>query len=317
MTWNVHSCHFSMRACAALALAAALSVAHAQTPPRPPLVKEGTTVRISEHVWVIPDEKVPMVPNVGIIVGSRATLVVDPGMGLKSGQIVLNEVGKVSRNNELYIVTTHFHPEHTTGEAAFPASTKIVRPAAQQQDLDEMGMKWVDIFRSRSPVIADVLKDITSFRAPNDTFQSEKIIDLGGVRARVVWLGPGHTRGDTIIVVDGEGVMFSGDLAMKRLYPAFATPQSSARSWLVALDRMDAFKAAKLVPSHGEMADASIIGAYRDYLKALQARATELKREGKSVDEASKALTSEFGAKYRDWDQPARIAGAVAVMYAE
>lgn len=317
MNTSIRSWQFSMRACAALSLAGALSVVHAQTPPRPPLVKEGTAVRISEHVWVIPDEKVPMVPNVGIVVGSRATLVVDPGMGLKSGQIVLNEVGKVSRNSELYIATTHFHPEHTTGEAAFPVSAKIVRPAAQQQDVDEMGMKWVDIFRSRSPVVAEVLKDIASFRAPNETFQSERIIDLGGVHVRMVWLGPGHTRGDTIIVVDGEGVMFSGDLAMKRLYPAFATPQSSARSWLVALDRMDTYKATKLVPSHGEMADASIIGAYRDYLKALQARATELKREGKSVDEASKALTSEFSAKHRDWDEPARIAGAVAAMYAE
>lgn len=242
---------------------------------------------------------------------------IPPGMGLKSGRVVLNEVGKVSRNSEIYILNTHFHPEHTTGEAAFPAGTKIYRPAAQQQDIDEMGMKWVAIFRSRSPVIADGLKDITSFRTPNETFEREKIIDLGGVRVRMVWLGPGHTRGDSIIVVEGEGVMFSGDLAMKQLYPAFATPQSSARNWLVALDRMDTYKATRLVPSHGEMADASIIGAYRDYLKALQARAAELKREGKSADEASKALTPEFSAKYRDWDQSGRIAGAVAVMYTE
>jgi glyoxylase-like metal-dependent hydrolase (beta-lactamase superfamily II) len=293
------------------------AIAHAQNAPRPPLVEEGTTVKISEHVWVIPDEKVPMVPNVGIVVGSRATLVVDPGMGLKSGQAVLNEVNKVSRNSDLIIVNTHFHPEHTTGEAAFPATTKIFRPAAEQQDIDEMGMKWVDIFRSRTPVIADVLKDITSFRAPTETFEREKIIDLGGVRVRMVWLGPGHTRGDSIIVVEGEGVMFSGDLAMKQLYPAFATPQSSAKSWLVALDRMDTYKATKLVPSHGEMADASIIGAYRDYLKSLQSRTAELKREGKSAEEASKALTTEFSAKYKDWDQSVRIAGAVAVMYVE
>ena len=53
--------------------------------PAPPLVKEGKTVKISEHVYVIPDELVPMVPNVGIVVGSNATLVVDPGMGVRSG----------------------------------------------------------------------------------------------------------------------------------------------------------------------------------------------------------------------------------------
>lgn len=54
---------------------------------RLPIVKEGTTVRISPHVYVIPDESARGVPNVGIVVGSRATLVIDPGMGLKSGQV--------------------------------------------------------------------------------------------------------------------------------------------------------------------------------------------------------------------------------------
>ena len=85
-----------------------------------PLQKAGATVKISEHVYVIPDFKVGMVPNVGIVVGSRATLVIDPGMGLKNGQVVLHEVQQVSRGPDLYIVNTHFHPEHTTGEVAFP-----------------------------------------------------------------------------------------------------------------------------------------------------------------------------------------------------
>src|SRR5262245_41251885 len=111
------------------------AVAAAQTPM--PLQKEGATVQLSEHVYVIPDFKVGMVPNVGIVVGSRATLVVDPGMGLKNGQAILREVQKVSQSPNLYIVNTHFHPEHTTGEVAFPPSVKIIRAAAQQQDVDE------------------------------------------------------------------------------------------------------------------------------------------------------------------------------------
>ena len=64
---------------------------------------------------MIPDESARGVPNVGIVVGSRATLVIDPGMGLRSGQAVLREVAKISKNTEVYLVNTHFHPEHTTG----------------------------------------------------------------------------------------------------------------------------------------------------------------------------------------------------------
>ena len=105
-----------------------LLVAAQQPPARPdPLIKEGVTEKISEHVYVIPDGSVPLVPNVGIIVGSRATLVVDTGMGARNGQTVLREVGKVSRNRELYLATTHVHPEHDLGAGAFPPETKMIR----------------------------------------------------------------------------------------------------------------------------------------------------------------------------------------------
>jgi len=282
-----------------------------------PLVKEGRTVKISPHVYVIPDELVPMVPNVGIVVGSRATLVVDPGMGRRSGEAVLREAAKLSRNTELYIVNTHFHPEHTTGEAGFPASVKIVRAAAQQQDIEEMGMKWVENFASRSPQIAEVLQGITGFRAPSEVFNKEKTLDLGGVRVRLAWLGPGHTRGDTVFFVEQDRVLFSGDLAMSTLFPAFATPQSRVGSWLASLDAMDAFGAQRLVPAHGEMTDAALIGQYRAYLAGLRARVAELKRAGRSSDETSQQLAGEFRAKYPDWGQPLRIVAAANAIYAE
>src|SRR5689334_2184383 len=214
------------------------AVALAQTPP---VVKAGTTVKISEHVYLIPDEKVGMVPNVGIVVGTKATLVIDPGMGRPSGEHVLAEVKKVAKGKDLYIVNTHFHPEHTTGDVAFPANAKLFRAAAQQQDVDEMGLKWVAVFAARSPVIAGVLEG-SKFREPDVTFTKEKTIDLGGVRVRIIRLGPAHTRGDTAMFVEGDRVLFSGDLAMKGLFPAFATPQSGGHTWLTSLDELDKLK---------------------------------------------------------------------------
>lgn len=298
-------------------LAVAQAPGQAPAHATPPLVKSNTTVKISEHVFLIPDELVPMVPNVGIVVGKRATLIVDPGMGVRGGQTVLDEVAKVSQNKELYIVNTHFHPEHTTGEAGFPPTARIIRAAAQQQDIEEMGMKWVQNFASRTPAIADVLQGFTAFRTPAELFEREKSLDLGGVTVRLVRLGPGHTRGDTVFFVEKDRVLFSGDLAMSRLFPAFATPQSRASSWLTSLDALDGFKAIRLVPAHGEMTDASIIGEYRGYLKALQARVAELKREGKSSDETAELLRAEFRAKYPGWGQPLRIHNAVTAIYAE
>src|SRR5690242_11961202 len=67
----------------------------AQASTAPPLIREGVTEKISDHVYVIPDNSVPLVPNVGIVVGSRATLVVDTGLGARNGATVMKEVAKV------------------------------------------------------------------------------------------------------------------------------------------------------------------------------------------------------------------------------
>ncbi len=92
---------------------------HNQSQPVP-LVQENKTIKVSEHVYAIPDGRVNLVPNIGIIVGSRATLIVDAGMGPKNGETVLRELAKVNKNAQLYFTTTHFHPEHVTGGQAFP-----------------------------------------------------------------------------------------------------------------------------------------------------------------------------------------------------
>jgi metallo-beta-lactamase class B len=67
----------------------------------PPMVKEGVTAKLGPHSYVIPDGNVVLVPNVGIVVGSKATLVVDTGMGPRNGAAVMREVAKVSKNTEL------------------------------------------------------------------------------------------------------------------------------------------------------------------------------------------------------------------------
>jgi glyoxylase-like metal-dependent hydrolase (beta-lactamase superfamily II) len=288
----------------------------AQVPPHPPIVKEGTTVKVSPHVYVIPDEKAGMVPNVGIIVGSRATMVFDPGMGMKSGQAVLREVEKVSKGKDIYIVNSHFHPEHTTGDMAFPPSAKVIRAVAQQQDVEEMGLKWVALFASRSPMLTDILQGAT-FRTPAETFEKEKLVDLGGVRVKILRLGPGHTRGDTAVFVEGDGVLFSGDLAMNKLFPAFATPQSRLDSWLTSLDALDKLKPKQVIGAHYPMGDAAMISAYRNYLTALRDRVAEMKKQGKSSDETAETLRGEFRTKYPDWDQPLRIHTAATAIYRE
>jgi glyoxylase-like metal-dependent hydrolase (beta-lactamase superfamily II) len=280
--------------------------------PIDPIVREGVTEKISEHVHVIPDASVPLVPNVGIIVGTRGTFVVDTGLGVRNGEAVLREAGKVGKNAELYLGTTHFHPEHDLGAMAFPAQTKMLRSTDQQKDIAEFGLQLAKTFSTRSPQIAERLKD-ADFRKADIVFEREQTVDLGGVRVRVMAMGANHTRGDTVFFVEPDGVLFSGDVVM-RPQPSFASPYSTVRHWLESLAALEKLSPKRIVPSHGPMGDTSLIVGYREYLTTVQARAAALKKEGKTSDEAVAAVTGELVAKYRDGG---RLGGAVRAAYNE
>jgi glyoxylase-like metal-dependent hydrolase (beta-lactamase superfamily II) len=305
-------------ALAALAVWAAtgLPVAAQQPPAADPLVRENATVRVSDRVYVIPDFSTPLVPNVGIIVGTRATLVVDTGLGPRNGETILREVAKISRNSELYVVSTHFHPEHALGEPAFPATAKLIRSNAQQQDIDEFGLMLAQQFSARSPLTKQLL-DGVKYRKADILFERDYPLDLGGVRVQITSLGPTHTRGDTGVFVVGERVLFSGDVVMNHAFLAVASPYASITAWLSSLDRLAALDPARVVPSHGEMGDGSLVDLDRDYLTTVQTRVRELKAQGKPMDEVARTVSAEMQAKYPDWTAPMRITGAVNVAYAE
>ncbi len=283
----------------------------AAAPAPPPLVKENATKRLSDHVYAIPDDSVPLVPNVGIIVGTRGTLVVDTGLGARNGETILREVAKVSKNAELYLVTTHVHPEHDLGAQAFPAHTKMVRSEDQQKDIAEFGLQTAKQFSGRSPLTAELLKG-AEFRTADIVFAQEHAIDLGGVRVRILAMGANHTRGDTAVFVEPDNVLFSGDVAMTGL-PGFSSPASTLRQWLTSLDRFDQLKPRTIVPSHGPFGGPEIITNYRTYLQTVQGRVVTLKREGRSLEEVEKAVTGELSGKYPG----GRLGGTIRAAYAE
>ena len=206
---------------------------------------------MSAHVHVISDR------NVGSGSERRhhrrlrsATLVVDTGLGPRNGQTVLHATRALSATPDLFVVATHFHPEHALGESAFPATARIIRARAQQQDIDEFGLDLAKTFASRSALVADLLKD-AQFRKADILFDREYTLDLGGVRVRLLSLGPTHTRGDTIVWVEGDRVLFAGDVVMNRAFVAFASPYSSVRAWLKDFDELSALMRRCVVPSHG------------------------------------------------------------------
>jgi glyoxylase-like metal-dependent hydrolase (beta-lactamase superfamily II) len=108
-----------------------------------PMVNENTT-KISEHVWAIMG-----FPNIAIVVGSHAKLVVDTGLGPKNGATAARVAAKLAPNNPrlFFLTTTHFHPEHAAGEPGFPPGTILIRDAVQQQEMEKHGREMIEIVR--------------------------------------------------------------------------------------------------------------------------------------------------------------------------
>ena len=296
----------------ALALVALASPAAAQTPP-PPIVKVEGLRQISPHIHIIPDNSVPLVPNVGYVIGDKAILVIDTGLGPRNGAAVYEVAKKLGGDRPLYLVTTHVHPEHDLGAQAFPDTIKLIRSNDQVKDIAEFGLSLAKVFAGRSEINAELLKG-ADFRKADITFEHDYDLDLGGVHAKLTAMGANHTAGDTIIWIDSERVLFAGDLAM-RAQPAFASPHSTVKLWLASLDALEALKPAIIVPSHGPTGDGvGFITGYRAYLTEVRDRTAAEKKAGHSVDEAVQTVTAAFGDRAPD---KGRLAGAIKAAYAE
>jgi glyoxylase-like metal-dependent hydrolase (beta-lactamase superfamily II) len=295
----------------ALALALASPLA-AQAPP-PPIVKTEGLKQISPHVQIIPDNSVPLTPNVGYVVGDKAILVIDTGLGPRNGAAVYEVAKKLGGDKPLYLVTTHVHPEHDLGAQAFPATIKLIRSNDQVKDIAEFGLQLAEVFAKRSALNAELLKD-ANFRKADITFEKDYDLDLGGVHAKLTAMGANHTTGDTIIWIDSDRVLFSGDIAM-RAQPAFASPHSSLKRWMASLDQLEALKPAIIVPSHGPTGDGiGFITGYRAYLNEVRERTATEKRAGHSAEEVATTVTAAFGDRAPD---KARLAGAIRTAYGE
>ncbi len=275
------------------------------------LLPENSVMRVSEHVYAIIG-----FPNIGIVVGDRATLVVDTGIGARNGAIVVKQAEKLAKKPNLYLTTTHFHPEHAMGEQAFPPRTVIIRPAAQQAELEKHGAELMDLFRGFSPQAKELLADV-KMRTPDIVFDKEIILDLGGVSARLFWLGPAHTQGDELIMVEPDSLLLSGDIVQDKIVPNMPNADASVKNWLAILDQLEPLKPRFVVPDHGALGDGSLIAKERAFVLELQSRSLELKREGKSADQAATIVTAEFKKKYPDWQTMGPVANVVKRVYAE
>jgi glyoxylase-like metal-dependent hydrolase (beta-lactamase superfamily II) len=268
-------------------------------------------VKVSDHVWAIMGW-----PNIGIVIGSRATLIVDTGLGPRNGATIARVAAKLAPGNQkVYLTTTHFHPEHAGGEAGFPAGTILIRNSVQQREMELHGKEMIDMFAGRSAQFKELLAD-ASPRVPDITFDQEAQVDLGGVKVRLLWYGKAHTQGDQLIFVEPDRTLISGDLVQNKMVPNIVRDAGTPASWLAVLDKAAGLNALHVLPDHSAPGDGSLVKLEREFISDLRDSALALKKTGVTVEEAGKRLDAEFKAKYSSWPS-INVAGFVRSVYAE
>jgi glyoxylase-like metal-dependent hydrolase (beta-lactamase superfamily II) len=261
-----------------------------------PVLSE-TTTKVSDHVWEITG-----FPNVAIVVGTSATLVVDTGLGPQNGATVARVVTKLAPgNSRLFLTTTHFHPEHAAGESGFPVGTILIRDNAQQREMEAHGRQMVDMFTGISPQFKELLANVT-LRTPDVTFDNEADVDLGGgVTARLLWFGGAHTKGDELTLIEPDQTLVSGDVVQNNTVPNIFGDGGTPTSWLAVLDKVAALKVQHVMPDHSPPGDASLIAAEHDLISGIRTQALALKHQGHSATAAGRRISAELKKQHPDW----------------
>ena len=297
-----------------------MSDASNSAPPAPlppaPHIDPTAIKEIASGVYVITDRRVPLVPNIGIILGSGAALVVDTGMGPVNGQKVLDCAKKLAGGRPLILTLTHFHPEHGFGAQVFKGAATIHYNRSQRDELRAKGEGYLGMFKTFGPDVAAALEG-TKLVEPDQVYEGTSAsIDLGGRTVEFRTWGLAHTAGDQVVWLPQERILFTGDLAEERIFPIFPwfPPNDAdidAARWAQVLGELISWNPAIVVPGHGDIGGAEILKAVRDYMVDLGQRVAAERNAGKDADAIVASLGPKVRAEYPDWSAPEWIDFAI------
>jgi len=270
-------------------------------------------------VHVIPDGGVPLVPNVGIVSGSRGTLVVDTGMGPRNGQVVRQHAERLAGNRQIFLTLTHFHPEHGYGAQAFDQGVVTVYNRAQLEELRQKGTAYLELFKTFGSGVAEQL-DGVELVEPELVYDASAELDLGGRTAQLLSWGLAHTAGDQVVFLPDRRVLFTGDLVESEcfaIFPWFPPDDVDVDGdrWIAVLEELERLEPEIVVPGHGPLGGAEVIVAAREYLQLLRSETRRLFDAGASEDDAAAELDLSMRALHPDWAQPEWIDFGVRCFY--
>ena len=207
--------------------------------------KKITFEQLSENAYAYTAEGDP---NTGIIIGDDAVLVADAQATPVMAQDVIRRIREITDKPIRYVLLTHYHAVRVLGASAYKAD-HIIASQDTRDLIIERGEQDMKSEIERFPRLFRSVESVPGLTWPTLTFKGEMTLWLGKLEVKIMQLGRGHTKGDTVLWLPQQRVVFSGDLV-----EFGATPYAGDayfQDWPHTLQAIAALKPAKLVPGRG------------------------------------------------------------------
>lgn len=221
--------------------------------------------------------------NLSFIITSEGVVVVNAGASYLLAEALAAEIQQITDQPVRYVILENGQGHAALGsnywhEQGVPVIAHVDAAAEIEEGSYALLSRMRDYNRDRAEGTEVVMPDIT--------FEQQYIIELGGMRIEVLYLGPGHSPGDIQVWLPQQRLVISGDMAFhQRLLPIF--DNTDTKGWLDTYERFLALEPQVVIPGHGVPTDVDEVTKYtRDYLTFLRAEVQKLLDEGGTLADA-------------------------------
>jgi cyclase len=304
--------------------------------------QRSSLVRISNDIYArIVNPNGNAVGNSGIIILEHGVIVFDTHFTPEAGFQLKEEIRSITSKTVTYIVNSHFHPDHTHGNQAFPDAIIIgsqpTRRDILQKDLPSLNQiisvtnsqlekiqnaaykeedpKKIDAMQKQIKARKGYLNTLSHLKlsAPLIILEDYLTFHDGSREINILYLGAGHTEGDIILYMPSEKTAFLGDLFFNNAIPN--VQDAKILQWMDTLGILLKLEADRFIPGHGPVGTREDVRRFLDYFKDLRALVEPFVGKGYSLEQVMSEI--KLPPKYSGYQFMNLFPDNVQKMYAE
>jgi glyoxylase-like metal-dependent hydrolase (beta-lactamase superfamily II) len=257
--------------------------------------------------------------NVAIFITEDGIVMVDAKLYPYQSKEIIAKIRPITDKPIKYLIYTHFHADHTNGAQALPKSTIIIshentyknmrnkdlpyRIITSTPRIEELEQKLEKQRKEKSPELTETEKEIKQAKKiiedlkrlklifPDITFKSKAVIELGGKKVILLYMGNAHTDCDAMVYFPTEKAIHMGDLLFHNMIPSIIHEAGgNTENWIKILEKVADMDVEIVIPGHGEIADKQGLLFQAEFFKDLRAEVKKYVDKGASLEEIKEKL---------------------------